>query len=105
MACGAAWQDQWDLVFTRPDGRPIGSQAINDAFPRALAHAGLPPCRPHDLRHSVTTLLGAAGQHPKAVAELLGHATTDLTMRVYTHTTRAQQQDIARTMERLVGGS
>jgi integrase len=46
---------------------------------------GLPPIRFHDLRHGTATmLLLAAGQPPKVISEVLGHATVAFTMDVYT---------------------
>ena len=36
--------------------------------------------RLYDLRHLCASLLLAAGEHPRVVAELLGHSTTNLTM-------------------------
>ena len=54
---------------------------------------GLPPDHPgaraaarprfHDLRHAHATQLLAAGVHPKAVSERLGHSTVAFTMDVY----------------------
>jgi integrase len=43
-------------------------------FRRLLASAGLPRMRFHDLRHSMATILLAAGVHPKVVQERLGHS-------------------------------
>ncbi|HEX3513873.1 MAG TPA: tyrosine-type recombinase/integrase [Trebonia sp.] len=45
---------------------------------------GLPPIRFHDLRHGTATMLLAAGQPPKVISEVLGHATVAFTMDVYT---------------------
>jgi integrase len=38
----------------------------------------------HDLRHGTATMLLAAGQPPKVISEVLGHATVAFTMDVYT---------------------
>ena len=37
------------------------------------------------LRHTAASLLLKAGIHPKVVAEMLGHSTTNLTLETYSH--------------------
>jgi integrase len=39
----------------------------------------------HDLRHTAASLLIAAGAHPKAIQERLGHSTIQITMDRYGH--------------------
>jgi hypothetical protein len=46
--------------------------------------------RPYDLRHSAATLLLAAGEHPKIVAELLGDSQIALTLDTYSQVTHAR---------------
>ena len=41
------------------------------------------PIRLHDLRHGAATMLLAAGQPPKVISEILGHATVAFTMDTY----------------------
>jgi site-specific recombinase XerD len=50
-------------------------------------HAGLPPIRLHDLRHTWAMLALSAGEHPKVVQERLGHAAIAITLDVYSHVT------------------
>ena len=49
----------------------------------------LPPekhgLRFHDLRHTAASLMIAAGAHPKAISERLGHADIRITMNRYGH--------------------
>lgn len=40
----------------------------------------------HALRHTLGSLLAAAGIHPKVAQEIMRHSTIDLTMNMYTHT-------------------
>ena len=42
-------------------------------------------CHPHQLRHTYATKLFEAGLDIKQVQYLLGHSTTEMTLRVYTH--------------------
>ena len=64
---------------------------------QALAKAGLPRIRIHDLRHTAATQLLERGVHPKVVQEMLGHSTITLTLDTYSHvcqgfTPRLQQR-------------
>jgi integrase len=69
---------------------------------KALTDTGLVRMRPYDLRHSAATLLLAAGEHPKVVAELLGHSKITLTLDTYSHVTPALLEQAARRMEDIV---
>ena len=40
---------------------------------------------PHDCRHTFATLLNNAGANPTSVKRILGHASKDVTEKVYTH--------------------
>lgn len=101
LAWGPAWTDS-GYVFTREDGTPLRPSWVSRRFLTLAARAGapprprrqpadpeprrdgLPPIRFHDLRHGTATMLLAAGQKPKVISEILGHATTAFTMDVYT---------------------
>jgi integrase len=71
---------------------------------RALEKTGLVRMRPYDLRHSAATLLLAAGEHPKIVAELLGHAKVTLTLDTYSHVVPGLLDQAAERMEAIVAG-
>lgn len=67
-------------------GGPIEPRNLTRGFKRVAARAGLPPAtRLYDLRHACASLLLAAGEHPRVVADLLGHSTTKLTTDTYSH--------------------
>jgi integrase len=83
LAWGAEWTDS-GRVFTREDGTPLRPAWISVRFDTLATRAGLPPITLHGLRHGAATMLLAAGQPPKVVSEILGHATTAFTMDVYT---------------------
>lgn len=102
LAWGLAWTDT-GRVFTKEDGTPVRrgwiSQRFGDLAERGSApprprrrpgeaeqprRDGLPPIRFHDFRHGTATMLLAAGQPPKVISEVLGHATVAFTMDVYT---------------------
>ncbi len=44
----------------------------------------------------------AAGVHPKIVSERLGHASTTITMDVYSHVQPSMQRAAAKALERLI---
>lgn len=79
------WANPWNLVFTGLDGRPLGNATAANQFHRALAAAGLPRMRLHDLRHTVATLLLGQGVPMKVISEILGHANIHTTMNLYSH--------------------
>ena len=62
------------------------SDPRNRSFARLLKRAGLPAAtRFHDLRHTCATLLLSCNVNPKIVSEMLGHATTAITLDTYSH--------------------
>jgi integrase len=47
----------------------------------------------------------AAGEHPKIIQELLGHASVTLTLDAYSHMLPSMQQAAVRKMESLLGST
>ena len=78
------YQDS-DQVFTWENGRQVHPDVIRQRFNRAVAKAGLPPIRLHDVRHCYATAALASGISPKIVSERLGHASVAFTLGVYSH--------------------
>jgi len=58
--------------------------ATNHFMP-LLERPGLPEIRLHDLRHTCATILLMAGKHLKYVQELLGYASTSITLDIYSY--------------------
>lgn len=103
MAAGTAWED-WDLVFARPDGKPV-DPADDWAEWKALARvAGVRESRPHDARHTAATLLLEQGVDIRVVQDILGHSTLAVTRR-YTHVTDRLATDAAERMGRALWAS
>ena len=84
LNAGEAWQDH-DLVFCNEDGSALHPSRFTRRFVTACERAGVPKIRLHDLRHTWATLALQAGIHPKVVSERLGHATTSITLDIYSH--------------------
>lgn len=81
---GEAWHDD-DLVFCNEDGSALHPSRFTRRFVAASERAGVRQIRLHDLRHTWATLALQAGIHPKVVSERLGHATTSITLDIYSH--------------------
>jgi integrase len=92
LAFGAGYRDH-GRVFTRPGGEPLNPDAVSIQFKRRAARLGLPPIRFHDLRHGWATMALEAGEHPKVVAEQLGHASVRVTLDTYSHVTPGVQRE------------
>jgi integrase len=90
--------NEWDLVFTRPDGAPLDGTVLTHQFHRLLDRAELPQRRFHDLRHSCATLMLAQGVPARVVMDVLGHSQIALTMNTYTHVLPELKQDAASRM-------
>lgn len=83
-SAGVLWHDS-DLVFCDEIGRELHPDRFTRAFGAAVKRAGVKRIRLHDLRHTWATLALQAGIHPKVVSERLGHATTSVTLDIYSH--------------------
>ncbi|MBA2643147.1 MAG: site-specific integrase [Actinobacteria bacterium] len=80
-----------DLVFasalgTGLDRRNVSRRGLERAVERAgLGDPSRPTLRFHDLRHTFASLLVAQGMNVVFVSRQLGHASPDITLRVYAH--------------------
>ncbi|MGI8736006.1 MAG: tyrosine-type recombinase/integrase [Candidatus Eremiobacter antarcticus] len=73
-------------VFADINGEPLSEDRfVRNHFHPLLKKAALPHIRFHDLRHAAATLLLAAGENVKVVAERLGHSSAKMTLDVYAH--------------------
>ena len=85
LVSDSRWVDSGHL-FTTMHGTPYHAATITRAFQAALARAGLPHCRFHDLRHPAATFLLAQGMTssdhlswPRAGGGAPGHGAPDWT--------------------------
>ena len=84
-----------------PDHRLVPAHAKR-VVEQAGAHAGLPPIRLHDVRHSYATAALAAGIPAKVVSERLGHANIAITLDVYSHVIPGMDAQAASAVARLI---
>jgi integrase len=85
-----------DFVFCSETGAPLGRRAVvRGGLEPALAAAGLPYLRWHDLRHVAASLLIAQGASVGHVSRLLGHSSSASTLSTYAHAFAAAEHDEA----------
>ena len=76
-------------VFVSEQGLQFRHTNFRGRFWRSAVVRALPPekhtLRFHDLRHTYASLLVEQGAHPKEMAELLGHASAQITLDRYSH--------------------
>lgn len=91
------------LVFTGPDGGPLRHHNMYLRHFKPAVRAALPSdkhgLRFHDLRHTCASLLIAAGAHPKAIQEHLGHKDIQTTFNVYGHLLPSAQEALAAALD------
>jgi integrase len=87
------------LVFVSAKGKPISPDVFNKQFRALVTSAGLWPLTPHELRHSVSTILIALGVPAAVVAQYLGHADATVSLRWYTHAVPEALRDAATRMD------
>lgn len=89
-----------DYVFAAPKGGLLRVAVARKLIRRGLEAAGLPvEFRTYDLRHSCASMLIAAGAHPRAIMERLGHSSITTTLDVYGHLFPALEADLTERLE------
>lgn len=66
--------------------KPVEPRCYRKSLHSYLRRAGVPAVNPHALRHTFATTCLQAGCNVKTLSELLGHASSDITMKRYVHT-------------------
>lgn len=83
------------LVTLNSRGGPVARNTYGDALARRLAACGLAPVRPHDLRRGCASLLLSLRVPSRTIAEILGHASVDMSIFVYADVSDAALSDAA----------
>ncbi|MHB9146625.1 MAG: tyrosine-type recombinase/integrase [Symbiobacteriia bacterium] len=76
-------EDGGYLFLTKNGGR-LDKDDVQDALQRVCKSAGVPPVRPHDLRHTSATWAALDGMNAYQLAAKLGHSSISTTM-IYVH--------------------
>lgn len=94
------------LVFTSPRGRPLRSpNFLRRVWRPAVAERGLGDLVPHDLRHTAASLAVSAGASVKAVQQMLGHSSAQITLDRYSHLYDDDLEALADTMDARYGAA
>lgn len=91
-----------DYVFTEETGEPYDPDSATHYFLRAIAKAGLPSCRFHDMRHTHVGLLILQGVPPKVISERVGHSSIGITMNLYGHLMPGMEEQAALKIQELL---
>lgn len=73
-----------DLVWCRPDGRPLHPKDDWEMWKALLAAAKVPDFTQHEIRHTTVTLLMELGVDPTVIKQIVGHSDV-LTQEAYKH--------------------
>jgi integrase len=77
---------EFDIVFANDAGNPMShANLLQRGFYPALRRAGVRKIRFHDLRHTFASLMIANGEDVVRVSRLLGHASPNITLGIYSH--------------------
>lgn len=93
---GERWQEH-DLIFPSSIGTPRNGYEVSKEF-RALAAAGLPRMRFHDIRHTAASIMLLHGEPPVRVAAILGQSLAVL-LDTYAHYIPDDQERAASLMD------
>jgi integrase len=99
---GATSSEDW--IFPSPDGGPIRRTSwVRRFWKTGLAAAGLNKnLGTHTLRHSQVALLIAQGEHPKVIADRLGHTSVRTVLDVYGHLYEGADQAAAEALDKQI---
>lgn len=90
-----------DFVVRTFSGGFVNQKNFAKEWYKLLEDSGLPKIRFHDLRHTHATLLLENGINIKAVSARLGHATSAITMDIYSHVTPKMEDGVAEALTQL----
>jgi integrase len=91
----ARWSADDDFVFSARRGKPREYRNLRRALATAAKEAGLGHVRPHDLRHSATSIMLQHGDLA-TVSRYVGHSNAAVTARVYAHAIGTAAEQAAR---------
>lgn len=94
---------EYDYVIRQADGSIYNPNSINRIIRKMTDKIGLPPCRVHDYRHAVASLLFESGTPLADVTTQLGHGQTSTTERLYIHRSNVAKVENMKTLSNILG--
>lgn len=104
LRAGRVWEPS-GLVFTGESGKPLHGSVVAHALQRACKALGLHRVTPHGLRHLHASLLLNQGLPVPVVSQRLGHAHPGITMSVYAHALKRDDDEAAAAIGRAMAGT
>ena len=98
---GPVYHDE-DLVFAKPDGKPIAPWLFSSAFRNFMKRSGVRRIRFHDLRDTHASLLAKAGVPIEVISKRLGHSDISITYDRYITVYRDRDAEAAEAFARIV---
>ncbi|MFI7308091.1 tyrosine recombinase XerC [Streptomyces hygroscopicus] len=102
QAAGELWTAS-DFVFSTRYGTPIEPRNLNRSFADRSVRAGIRRIRPHDTRHTCTSLLAALDVHPRVAMQIFGHRKIAVPMEIHTHVPSEATRKALRRLGKHVG--
>ncbi|MES9541826.1 tyrosine-type recombinase/integrase [Actinomadura sp. NPDC000600] len=105
LKAGEVWQDN-GLVFCTRAGTALAAGNVRRSFRLITSRAGIgDEWTPRELRHSFVSIMSDSGVPLETIADLVGHAGTAVTEKVYRHQLRPVITKGAETMNTVFGQS
>jgi integrase len=105
LKAGEVWEDT-GLVFCTRNGTALGAGNVRRGFRLITSRAGIgEDWTPRELRHSFVSIMSDSGVPLETIADLVGHAGTAVTEKVYRHQLRPVITKGAETMNTVFGQS
>lgn len=73
------------LIVTFPNGKPYRPNYVSELVTKFITDNGFPPLHLHELRHTFASIANDLGIPMYNIGRALGHASTSVTSKVYTH--------------------
>ena len=91
-----------NLILKSKAGTPVAPRNFNRALDTLIQKAGVPRITPHVSRHMAATFNKNIGTPLKDVQQILGHAHSDVTQKIYQHGTYDIQKQALTTIDELL---
>jgi integrase len=99
----ACMPSKLNLIFPNEAGQPINhNNLVSRHFNPALKKAGINRIRFHDMRHTYASLLIHQGENIKYIQSQLGHSSPTVTLNVYAHLMKDENQEAAVRLEKAI---